>query len=280
MSEELIKKVQNTFDSIKHISAKGVEYWYARELSDTLGYVQWRNFESNIQRAMQSIHNTGESVDKHFASVSKMVETGNKTIRDIGDIKLSRYACYIIAMNGDPSKDAIAAAQTYFAQQTRKQELRELEGDDRKRIDAREKLKESDKVLSGVVMDRGVSGQELATIKSEGDKRLFGGNDTRMMKQKYKIDKSAKPLADYLPTISLTAKQLANEMTAVNSQTKDLHGFGKIGMEHVQNNVEVRKSLVQRGIYLENLPPEEDVKKVERRLKSIEKKKIQKRESA
>ena len=272
MSDDLVKKVQNTFDSIKHIDKHGNEYWLARELSDVLGYVQWRNFEANIQRAMQSIANTGESVENHFASISKMVETGPRTMRDIGDIKLSRYACYIIAMNGDPSKDAIAAAQTYFAQQTRRQELQSRSNEDRKRIEAREKLKESDKQLSGVAMSRGVSGQQLAQIKSEGDKRLFGGNDTRTMKRKYKIDGSAKPLADFLPTISLTAKQLANEMTTVNTKSKDLKGFGKIGIEHVQNNVEVRKSLTERGIYLENLPPEEDVKKVARRLKSTKKK--------
>ena len=274
MSDDLIKRVQATFDSIKRTDVAGNEYWLARELSDVLGYVQWRNFESNIQRAMQAIANTGEPVDNHFASVSKMVETGNKTTRDIGDIKLSRYACYIVAMNGDPSKDAIAAAQTYFAQQTRRQELQIFAGNDRKRVEAREKLKESDKQLSGTVMSRGVSGMELAQIKSEGDKRLFGGNDTRKMKQKYRIDSSSKPLADYLPTISLTAKQLANEMTTVNTTTKDLNGFGKIGMEHIQNNVEVRKSLTERGIYLENLPPEEDVKKVERRLKTEEKKNL------
>lgn len=280
MSDDLIRKVQGTFDSIKRIDKYGNEYWSGRELSDILGYVQWRNFESNIQRAMQSIANTGESVDNHFASISKMVETGNKTMRDIGDIKLSRYACYIIAMNGDPSKPEIAAAQTYFAQQTRRQELRSLDDEDRKRVEAREKLKESDKQLSGVVMSRGVSGQQLAQIKSEGDKRLFGGNDTRTMKRKYGVDRSAKPLADFLPTISLTAKQLANEMTTVNTKSKDLHGFGNIGMEHIQNNVEVRKSLTERGIKLESLPPEEDVKKVERRLKSSKRKKLQDGDSA
>ena len=273
MSDELTRQVQRTFDEIRHTDSDGQEFWYARELSDKLGYVQWRNFENNIKKAMQSITNTGESVENHFASVSKMVETGYNTVRDIGDVKLSRYACYIIAMNGDPAKTEIAMAQTYFAQQARRQELHEIETDGNKRVAARHKLTESDKLLSVVVMKRGVSGPELARIKSEGDKHLFGGNDTRTMKVKYNV-KEVKPLADYLPTISLTAKQLANEMTAVNSEEKDLTGFWPIGKEHIENNQSVRKSLLNRGIKLENLPPEEDIKKVERRLKSEEKKKL------
>lgn len=273
MTDDLTRRVQKTFDEIRHTNNSGEEFWYARELSDRLGYVQWRNFENNIKKAMRSIANTGESVENHFASVSKMVETGYNTVRDIGDVKLSRYACYIIAMNGDPTKLEIAMAQTYFAQQARRQELYEIETSNDKRLAARQKLTESDKLLSGVVMKRGVTSQELARIKSEGDKHLFGGNDTRMMKAKYKIT-GAKPLADYLPTISLTAKQLANEMTSVNAEEKDLNGFWPIGKEHIENNQSVRKSLLNRGIKLENLPPEEDIKKVERRLKSEDKKKL------
>ena len=271
MSDNLVGLVQSAFDNIKHIDKSGDEFWYARELSETLGYIQWRNFENNIKKAMQSMSNMGESINKHFVNISKVVETGNNTARDIGDIKLSRYACYIIAMNGDPTKSEIAAAQAYFAHQTRKQELNEIESKDKKRIEARQKFSESDKVFSGVAMNRGVSAPELASIKSQGDKRLFGGNDTRTMKQKYKIT-STKPLADHLPTVSLTAKQLANEMTTLNTESKDLRGFGKIGTEHISNNTEVRKSLTERGIYLEDLPPEEDIKKVARRLKSEEKK--------
>lgn len=274
MTNEIIQKTMKTFDEIKHFDQNNNEYWLGRELSDILGYVQWRNFDANIQRAMLSIKNVGEPVENHFAKVSKMVETGSNSMREIDDIKLSRYACYIIAMNGDPSKQEIAAAQAYFAQQTRRQELQDSKNKDQKRIDARKKLSDSDKVLSGVVMKRGVDGRQLAQIKSEGDKRLFGGSDTRAMKSKYKITSKSKPLADYLPTIALTAKQLANEMTAVNSESKNLFGFGQIGIEHVQNNIEVRKSLKERDIYLEKLPPEEDIKKVERRVKSKDTKKL------
>ncbi len=260
------------FESIKKNDSKsGEEYWEARELATVLGYLRWENFENVITKAAMSMANTGADVSKNFRKVTKMVEVGSNAIRPTKDVFLSRYACYVIAMNGDPSKEEIAAAQAYFAHQTRKQELNEIESKDKKRLEARYKLTESDKVLSSVAMNRGVNSLELANIKSQGDKRLFGGNDTRMMKQKYGVAKS-KPLADHLPTVSLTAKQLANEMTAVNAESKDLHGFGGIGMEHISNNVEIRKSLLARGIKLEDLPAEEDVKKVERRIKSADKK--------
>ena len=271
MGDDISKYGNETFESIRKFDSKlGAEYWEARELAPVLGYLRWENFENVIAKAIMSMSNTGTDTSDHFREVTKMVEVGSSAIRPMKDIFLSRYACYVIAMNGDPSKEEIAAAQAYFAHQTRKQELNEIESKDKKRLEARKKFSESEKVFSGVAMNRGVSAPELASIKSQGDKRLFGGNDTRTMKQKYKIA-SGKPLADHLPTVSLTAKQLANEMTTLNTETKDLHGFGKIGTEHISNNTEVRKSLTERGIYLENIPPEEDIKKVERRLKTAEK---------
>ncbi len=274
MSDDISKYDSKTFESIKKINSKsGEEYWEARELATVLGYLRWENFENVITKASMSMANMGTDVSDNFREVTKMVEVGSNAVRPTKDVFLSRYACYIIAMNGDPSKEEIAAAQAYFAHQTRKQELNEIESKDKKRLDARHKLSESDKVLSSVVMNRGVNGRELANIKSQGDKRLFGGNDTRMMKQKYGIADN-KPLADHLPTVSLTAKQLANEMTAVNTESRDLHGSGDIAIEHISNNIEIRKSLIARGILLENLPAEEDVKKVERRIKSAEKKNI------
>ena len=274
MSNDIENYSKDTFESIKQVDeTTGLEYWSARELSDILGYQRWENFDKVISRATASAKNSGDTISSHFRKVTKMVEVGSNTVRPIKDVFLSRYACYIIAMNGDPSKPKIAAAQAYFAQQTRRQELAEASGKERTRLEARQKLTESDKVLSGVVMSRGVSAQELALMKSQGDKRLFGGFDTRAMKTRLGI-KSSKPLADHLPTISLTAKQLVNEMTAINSENKDLKGMGTIGTEHLKNNTEVRKSLTERGIRLEDLPPEEDIKKVERRLKSEEKKQI------
>ena len=259
------------FDAIKHTDKRGNEYWLARELAEVLGYSKWTNFENVIEKAKISLVNTGESVENHFADVSKMVEVGSNTMRQIKDIRLSRYACYIISQNGDPNKNEIALAQSYFAQQTRRQELAVIESKEVERVEARQKLSVSDKELSSTLMGHGVDRPGLATIKSQGDKRLFGGKSTQEMKAKYRITDKRKPLADHLPTISLTAKQLANEMTTLNTKAKDLHGTGHIGVEHLKNNDEIRKSLVARGIKLEELPPEEDVKKVERRIKSRKK---------
>jgi DNA-damage-inducible protein D len=262
------------FEDIKQVDQKGVEYWMSRQLAKVLEYQDYRNFQNVISKAKEAIENSGEVIHNHIVDVTEMVPIGSGAERGLGNIKLDRYACYLIVQNSDPSKEVVALGQTYFAQQTRRQELQQLENKELKRVEARRKLTDSDKVLSGVAMSRNVTSQQLATIKSAGDKHLFGGHDTRDMKRKYKINNTAKPLADYLPTISLTAKQLANEMTAVNTESNDLHGFGKIGTEHISNNIEIRKSLIARGIKLENLPAEEDVKKVERRIKSAEKKNI------
>lgn len=259
------------FENIKNIDNFGIEFWMSRDLFKLLDYSEYRHFLPVVEKAKNAAKNSGEVIHNHFEDVLEMVQIGSGAERELDNIKLDRYACYLIVQNSDPSKEVVALGQTYFAQQTRRQELQQLENKDLKRVEARHKLSDSDKVLSGVVMSRNITSQQLATIKSAGDKHLFGGNDTRDMKRKYKIN-ATKPLADYLPTISLTAKQLANEMTAVNTETKDLHGFGKIGTEHISNNIEIRKSLTARGIKLENLPAEEDVKKVERRIKSADKK--------
>lgn len=273
MNTDIANYNEDTFESIKQVDeTTGIEYWSARDLSEILGYQRWENFDKVITRATASAENAGANTNDHFRKVTKMVEVGSNTVRPIKDVFLSRYACYVIAMNGDPTKREIAVAQAYFAQQTRRQELADASSKEKTRLEARHKLTESDKVLSGVAMSRGVSAQELALMKSQGDKRLFGGFDTRAMKDRLGI-KPNKPLADHLPTVSLTAKQLANEMTTINSENNNLRGFGAIGTEHLKNNTEVRKSLTERGIKPENLPPEEDIKKVERRLKSEEKKK-------
>lgn len=260
------------FEKIKNVDDDGVEFWMSRDLYRLLEYSEYRHFLPVVEKAKNAAQNSGEVVHSHFEDVLEMVSIGSGAERRLDNIKLDRYACYLIVQNSDPSKEVVALGQTYFAQQTRRQELQQLENKDLKRVEARHKLTDSDKVLSGVAMSRDVTSQQLATIKSAGDKHLFGGNDTRDMKRKYKIDNTTKPLADYLPTISLTAKQLANEMTSVNTETKDLYGFGKIGSEHISNNIEIRKSLTARGIKLENLPAEEDVKKVGRRIKSADKK--------
>ena len=263
MKAEEIKDLFNKFESIV-CDYNGVECWSARELCNLLGYVQWRNFLTIVGKAKSACENAGMKVEDHFADVSKMVSLGSGSEREIDNMMLTRYACYLIAQNGDSRKPEIAFAQNYFAVQTRRAELVEQRLLDYERVKARAKLAETEKVLSGVLYERGVDSKGFAIIRSKGDKALFH-LDTKVLKRKYNAPDS-RPLADFLPTISIKAKDLAAEMTSVNVQTKNLYGQTPIEKEHIDNNTAVRDMLVGRGISPEQLPPAEDVKKVERRL--------------
>jgi DNA-damage-inducible protein D len=268
MKTEEIKSLFSKFEEAS-TQIEGIECWSARDLQFLLGYNKWENFEKVIQKAKDACKNALEEVQDHFPDVRKMVEIGSNAERQIDDLVLTRYACYLIAQNGDSRKEEIAFAQNYFAVQTRRAEIIESRLLEYERIKAREKLSRTEKQLSGILYERGVDNQGFALIRSKGDQALFRLS-TQQLKRKMGIPES-RPVADFLPTISIKAKDLAAEMTGINVQGKDLKGQNPIEKEHIENNSAVRKMLNERGIFPENLLPAEDVKKVQRKLEVVNK---------
>lgn len=266
------EEIKQLFEQLQAAASEleGIECWSARDLQVLLGYSKWENFEKVIQKAKDACKNAGEQIPYHFPDVRKTIPMPKGAEKEIDDILLTRYASYLIAQNGDSRKQEIAFAQNYFAVQTRRAEIVEQRLLEYERIKAREKLSQTEKQLSGILYERGVDSQGFAVIRSKGDQALFRLN-TQMLKKKMGMPDN-RPVADFLPTISIKAKDLAAEMTGLNVQTKDLKGQNKIEKEHIDNNLAVRNMLTQRGIVPENLPPAEDVKKLQRKLDSDEKK--------
>jgi len=266
MQKELIVELLSRFEQARY-TYQHIECWSARELQVIFQYAEWRNFLKVIEKAKNACTNAGEQASDHFVEVNKMIELAKGAQREIDDMALTRYACYLIAQNGDPAKNEVAFAQTYFAVQTRRQEIIEQRLLDVARVSAREKLSRSEKKLSGMIYERGVDDRGFAIIRSRGDQALFGGNSTTEMKRKLAIPTN-RPLADFLPTLTIKAKDLATELTSHNVVEKDLRSQDPITQEHIENNQAVRRILVDRGVVPEHLPPAEDVKKVQRRLQS------------
>lgn len=270
MKQELIQALFSQFEQARYLF-HDIECWSGRDLQEIFNYSDWRNFLKVIEKAREACANSGEELSYHFVETNKMVTLGSGAEREIEDIALTRYACYLVAQNGNAAKSEVAFAQTYFAVQTRKQEIIEQRLLDVARVAAREKLSKSEKKLSGIIYERGVDDKGFAVIRSLGDKALFGGFTTAEMKQKLLIPAN-RPLADFLPTLTIKAKDFATELTSHNVVEKDLKGQTKITEEHVENNLGVRKMLKERGVQPEKLPASEDTAKLKRKFESDEKK--------
>ena len=270
MKKELITQLHKSFEDYVN-NEDGVEFWLARDIQNLLGYVKWDKFTAVIQKAMTSCLTANNPVEDHFLQSERMVYLGSGAVRSIVDYRLTRYACYLIAQNGDPSKEEIAFAQTYFAVQTRKAEIIEQRFEDLKRLEERDKLTATEKTFRGVVFERDVDSQGFARIKSKGDAALFGGITTQGMKQKLGVP-DKRPLADFLPTVTITGKAFANALTEQNVVGKNLRGESTIGSEHQASNRAVRNAMLERGIRPEALPAAEDIKKVESRVRAENKK--------
>lgn len=276
IEKEIIHSLTKNFEDFANKTDDGIEFWLARDLQHLLGYTEWRNFQNAISKAKTACEVSGQNISDHFVDINKMVEIGSGATKEVDDIMLTRYACYLVAQNGDSKKEQIAFAQTYFALQTRKAELIEQRLLENERVEARVKLAQTEKELSKVIYEQTGSNDNFALIRSKGDQALFN-RTTAQMKEKWDIKN--KPLADFMPTILLKAKDFATEITIYNAKEKGMKSENQISSEHITNNKAVRETLISRGITPENVKPEEDIKKIERKLASEKKKTLDSRDS-
>lgn len=270
MKKEIIQSLTKNFEEFANKTNEGIEFWLARDLQNLLGYEKWSNFLNVVEKAKISCQTNKQEPSYHFADAGKTIEMPKTAVREVDDIMLTRYACYLVAQNGDPRKEEIAFAQTYFALQTRKAELIEQKILEHERVQARHKLAKTEKELSQVIFQQTGSDKNFALIRSKGDQALFS-KTTAQMKDRWKI-KADKPLADHMPTILLKAKDFATEITIFNAKENKMGNENQISNEHITNNKTVRETLISRGITPENLPPEDDIKKLERKLQGESKK--------
>ena len=276
IEKELIHSLMKKFEEFSNKTDEGIEFWLARDLQHLLGYKEWRNFQNIIAKAKTACEISGQNILDHFVDINKMVEIGSGALKEVDDMMLTRYACYLIAQNGDSKKEQIAFAQTYFAIQSRKAELIEQRLLEYERVQARQKLAQTEKELSKVIYEQTGKNENFALIRSKGDQALFS-RTTAQMKEKWKIVN--KPLADFMPTILLKAKDFATEITIYNAKEKNMSSESEISNEHITNNKAVRDTLLSRGITPENIKPQEDIKKVERKLKAENKKALDAKDS-
>ena len=275
MKKDLVQTLTQSFEAHANQADSGVEFWLARDVQHLLGYSEWRNFSTTaMSKARTACEVSGQRVSDHFVDVNKMVDLGSGSRREVEDVMLTRYACYLIAQNGDPRKPEIAFAQTYFALQTRRVELIEQRLLEAERVQARRKLGETEKELSGLIYEQTGGNQDFALIRSKGDQALFGRN-TQDMKERWSVPAN-RPLADFAPTLILKAKDFATEITIHNARERQMRSEAAISNEHVSNNQAIRQTLMNRGIRPEDLSPEEDVRKVERRLAAEDRKALKK----
>ena len=272
MKTELIQSLTTTFEGHAQQTDTGVEYWLARDLQVLLGYTEWRNFTHVITKAKIACETSGHAPNDHFVDVNKTIAMPKGAEKEVADLMLTRYACYLIAQNGDSKKQPIAFAQTYFAVQTRKAELIEQRLLEAERLSARKKLTATEKELSEIIYEQTGGNQNFGMIRSKGDHALFG-KSTQSMKAHWRVPDN-RPLADFAPTIILKAKDFAAEITIFNARQHPIQNESEFASEHIANNLAVRRTLLERGIRPETLPAAEDVKKLERRIATADRKSL------